>query len=198
MGRRGASTAVARLPGCCAGLYVSVQYRLEHVAGSAPGLQLRIRSSRTQRSMAMAVTAFVRCRPRLVGTLLRLFTVPSGAPARALLPAGSSWASQRGSEIQLSAPSFSCPTWRPWLPPKHRDGVWRLSHPPLRRCVPPRLWMRIRWASVRYTADGTNARSWVAVPPRSTADRASVAREDSRQGAQQRKPLHRGTGSRPG
>ena len=35
MGRRGASTAVARLPGCCAGLSISVQCRLEHVAGSA-------------------------------------------------------------------------------------------------------------------------------------------------------------------
>ena len=63
-------------------------------------------SDTAQCLMAMAVTAFVRCRPRLVGTLLRLFTVPSGAPARVLLPAESSWASQRGSEIQLSACTF--------------------------------------------------------------------------------------------
>ena len=97
-----------------------------------------------------------------------------------------------------SGPSVSSPNRRPWLLPKHRDGVWRLPHAPLRRCVPPRLWMRIRWASVRYTADGTNTRSWVALPPRSAADRASVASEDSRQGAQQRKPLHPGTGIRPG
>ena len=136
--------------------------------------------------MAMAITAFVRCWPRLVGTPPRLLAVPSGAPARVLLPAGYSWASQRGSQIQLSASSVSSPNRRPWLLPEHGDHVWRLPHAPLCGCVSLRLWVRIRWASVRYIADGTNTHRGGS----SAADRAGVASDDSRQGTQQRQPLH--------